>query len=102
MPRCSLCRNVGHNKRKCPTKTQVALEPTLEPEAAALEPPAPKPEPEPQLPPLSQKDWVCAYCDLPLGNDHRPCICYGFGYSVDAWREAAIKRGRELLAAKMS
>lgn len=52
------------------------------------------------LPPLDKKDWVCAYCDLPLGNDHRMCICRGFNYSVEEWRKAAEARGREVLAAR--
>jgi hypothetical protein len=88
MPRCSVCRNEGHNRRKCPSKV-VAPEPPLEP--------LPQPQPEPQIQTLSKKFWICAYCDLPLGNDHRPCICYGFEYSVDAWQKAAIERGQQLL-----
>lgn len=33
--------------------------------------------------------WICAYCHLGPGNDHRMCICRGFNYSVTAWEEAA-------------
>lgn len=32
--------------------------------------------------------WICPYCGLGPGNDHRMCICRGFNYSVAAWEEA--------------
>jgi hypothetical protein len=141
MPRCSICRAEGHNKRKClqATKpaTKAVAEPQPEPEydypmgeehqregelspAPKPEPqpqPVPKPQPQPQrppsgvaspdsakapnpsMPPLTQKWWVCAYCHLPIGNDHRMCICQAFNYSVDAWKAAAIQYGQELLDA---
>ena len=121
MPRCSICRAEGHNKRKCSQTNAPPPSPQLEPKPEPKpeydypmgeqhqqegNQPEPKPEtkPGPQLvltqkPPLTQKWWVCAYCHLPIGNDHRMCICQAFNYSVDAWKAAAIQYGQELLDA---
>jgi hypothetical protein len=119
MPRCSICRSEGHNKRKCSQAAKPVAKPATKP-APQPEPeydypmgeehqqegeqpqpqlqPVPKPQPQPK-PALSQKWWVCAYCHLPIGNDHRMCICQAFNYSVDAWKAAAIQYGQELLDA---
>ena len=35
-------------------------------------------------------NWVCGYCCLPAGNDHRMCICNGYRYSVQLWEEGRI------------
>ena len=35
-------------------------------------------------------NWLCGACTLPAGNDHRPCICTAFNYSVQAWEDARI------------
>ena len=36
------------------------------------------------------RDWICGYCRLPPGNDHRMCICRGYNYSVGAWEKGRI------------
>lgn len=100
MPRCSICRAEGHNKRKCSQAIKTVAKPEPEPEPKPA--PDPKPEQKPKekpQPALSQKWWVCAYCHLPIGDDHRMCIYLAYDYSVDAWKAAAIKYGQELLDA---
>lgn len=54
-----------------------------EPVAAPVAPP---PSPEP----AESENWICGYCRLPAGNDHRLCICNGYRYSVAAWEKARI------------
>jgi hypothetical protein len=31
------------------------------------------------------QNWICNYCDLGPGNDHRLCICDGYKYNVKDW-----------------
>lgn len=39
------------------------------------------------------RKWVCGYCSLPPGNDHRMCICRGYNFSVAAWEDGRIFLG---------
>lgn len=39
--------------------------------------------------------WICGYCRLPPGNDHRMCICRGYNFSVVAWEEGRIFAKKE-------
>lgn len=54
--------------------------------SAPAAPAAPPPSPETVQP----ENWICGYCRLPAGNDHRMCICRGYRYSVEAWEKARI------------
>jgi hypothetical protein len=89
---CSKCKKAGHNRRSC--KEEPQPEPQQQPE------PQPEPQPQPNEK-LDKKYWVCPACNLPLGNDHRPCICHAFNYSVALWEEECQRYGRELLASKI-
>ena len=91
---CSKCHGVGHNLRTCKA-TPVTADPgnTLTQEAQAAIQAALTPKPEL----LDKQHWICPYCDLPLGNDHRLCICHGFNYSIKAWEQACQEYGRQRL-----
>jgi hypothetical protein len=52
--------------------------------------PAPAPAPSPKTAEPQGDDWLCGACKLPAGNDHRPCICSTYNFSVQAWEEARI------------
>jgi hypothetical protein len=50
------------------------------------------PAPPPSAPANKEQgdDWLCGACNLPSGNDHRPCICTTYNFSVQAWEDARI------------
>lgn len=41
--------------------------------------------PSPSKKAVDEEDWVCGYCKLPSGNDHRMCIVNGYKYNVKDW-----------------
>jgi hypothetical protein len=49
----------------------------------------PEDEEEEEKKPVDQ-NWICGYCRLPPGNDHRMCICRGYNYSVIDWEKARV------------
>ena len=97
MPSCSICKQNGHNRRTCRSgNVQPAATPSV-PDAVPSEicQPDNNPSDSKAAPrPLDKKFWVCSACDLPLGNDHRMCICRAFNYSVEAWEKACQEYGR--------
>lgn len=60
--------------------------------------PVPPPVPNPAKTVINPEDeeevvddnWICGYCRLPRGNDHRMCICRGYNFSIAAWEDGRI------------
>jgi hypothetical protein len=46
--------------------------------------PAPALAPAPAPAPTSKK-WICGFCGVGEGNDHRMCICKGYDYDPKKW-----------------
>jgi hypothetical protein len=68
------------------------LEPELEAvkEEPRYEAIIPAPPSAPSVSKEQGDDWLCGACNLPAGNDHRPCICTTYNFSVQAWEDARI------------
>jgi hypothetical protein len=96
---CSSCHLVGHNKRTCPTASVPATAATQTTNAT---PSAPVSVPADQntanVSSASGQQQLCGHCQLPLGEDHRLCICEGYNYSVEAWRAALIPSSNQASA----
>ncbi len=69
---CSICKKSGHNKKSC--KETVTQQPyTVET--------------------LPKDKWVCAACNLPLGNDHRTCVIGVYGFNIAKWEQGCRENG---------
>jgi hypothetical protein len=73
-------------KKLEPELEAVKEEPRYEAIIPAPAPPAPSVAKEQQ----QGDEWLCGACNLPAGNDHRPCICSTYNFSVQAWEDARI------------
>ncbi len=97
---CGKCKQNGHNRRTCQSSDSSSSASDVLPDSALpakdVAPDSNPPRTEATPGPLPENLWVCPACDLPLGNDHRMCICRAFNYSVDAWEKGCEEYGRKI------
>lgn len=99
--RTSIYQSLVPTIRFVTTEAPVKVKPVVKPEVKAKEKPAPNPKEEDK--PVD-RNWICGYCRLPQGNDHRMCICHGYNYSVKAWENGRIypNKNKETKSASVS